>query len=66
MPSQDDESTLADVQRQHPAWHCWRAVSGLYYARPAHAAPGDRAPVHGEDPLDLHHQIIRAEANEDQ
>jgi hypothetical protein len=66
VPSQDDEPTLAEVQRQYPAWRCWRAVSGLYYARPAEASPGDRAPVRGEDPLDLRHQIIRAEASEDQ
>ncbi|HEY1920515.1 MAG TPA: hypothetical protein VGH27_33520 [Streptosporangiaceae bacterium] len=65
MPSQDDEPTLADVQGEYPAWHCWRAVSGLYYARPAGTATGDGPPVQGEDPLDLSHQIIRAQAHED-
>jgi hypothetical protein len=68
VPSQDDdEPTLAEVQRQYPAWsRCWRAVSGLYCARRADASPGEPAPVRGEDPLDLRHQIIRAEASEDQ
>jgi hypothetical protein len=60
MTSQPDEPTLADVQREYPTWNCWRAVSGLYYARPADARPGDPAPVKGEDPLDLHDQIRRA------
>jgi hypothetical protein len=51
------EPTLADVQREYPAWYCWRAVSGLYYARPATAEPGDPTPVKGEDALDLRDQI---------
>jgi hypothetical protein len=62
---QDDEPTLADVQHQYPAWHCWRAVSGLYYGRPQGTEPGSGRLVHGEDPLDLRHQIIRAQARED-
>jgi hypothetical protein len=57
-----DEPTLADVQREFPTWHCWRAVSGLVYARRADAPPGDPAPVKGEDPFDLRDQIIRAES----
>jgi hypothetical protein len=57
-----DEPTLADVQREYPAWRCERAVSGLYHARRADAPPGDGAVVIGEDPLDLLDQIIRAEA----
>jgi hypothetical protein len=60
----DEEPTLADVQRAYPAWTCWRAVSGLYYARPAGAQTGDPATVKGEDPLDLRDQIRRAEALE--
>ena len=57
-----DEPTLADVQSQYPSWRCWRATSGLYYARPATAGSGDPATVKGEDPLDLRDQILRAEA----
>jgi hypothetical protein len=56
------EPTLADVQREYSGWQCWRAVSGLYYARPAGAEVGDPANVKGEDPLDLRDQIRRAEA----
>lgn len=62
----DGEPTLADVQREHSAWRCWRAISGLYYARRADAKPGDHAHVKGEDPLDLRDQIRRAEALEQQ
>jgi hypothetical protein len=65
MTSQPDEPALADIQREHPDWRCWRAVSGLYHARPERPQPGDPAYVTGEDPLDLSHQIIRAEASRD-
>jgi hypothetical protein len=65
VPSQDDEPTLADVQGEYPAWHCWRAVSGLFYARPQGAQPGSGPLVRGEDPLDLRHELIRAQARED-
>lgn len=65
MTSSTDEPTLADVQREYPAWRCWRAISDLYYARPATAEPGDHAPVKGEDPLDLRDQIRRAESLRD-
>ena len=62
------EPTLADVQREYPAWECWRAASGLLYARPRNAESGSGRLVKGEDPLDLRDQIIRAEslANEQQ
>jgi hypothetical protein len=56
-----EEPTLADVQREYPAWRCGKAVSGLYYARRADASPGDQAEVTGEDPLDLRDQIRKAE-----
>jgi hypothetical protein len=62
MASQPDEPSHADVQRAYPGWACWRAISGLLYARPADAQPGDPATVKGEDPLDLRDQIRRAEA----
>jgi hypothetical protein len=65
MTSQPDEPTLDDVQREDPEWRCWRAVSGLCHARPVRPQPGDPAFVTGEDPLDLRHQIIRAEAHRD-
>lgn len=58
----DGEPTLADVQREFADWHCWRAVSGLLYARHASAGPGEPATVQGEDPRDLRDQIIRANA----
>jgi hypothetical protein len=60
-----DEPTLADVQREYPAWRCWRGISGLYHA--ARAGQGhDRHPeVTGEDPLDLRDQIRRAQARHD-
>jgi hypothetical protein len=61
----DGEPTLADVQREYPGWRCWRAVSGLLYARRADAQPGDPAHVKGEDALDLRDQIRRAEALEE-
>ena len=62
MTTQSDEPTLTDVQREYPKWKCWRAISGLYYARPATAEFGDPATVKGEDPLDLRDQIRRAKA----
>jgi hypothetical protein len=62
MTSEPDEPALADVQREYPTWRCWRAVSGLYYARPTTAEPGDPATAKGEDPLDLRDQIRREEA----
>ncbi len=65
MANQTDEPTLADVQREYPAWSCWRAISGMYYARPVDAQPGDPAPAKGEDPLDLRDQIRRAIALDD-
>jgi hypothetical protein len=62
----DGEPTLADVQREFPGWQCWRAISGLCHARPATAAPGEPAPVTGEDPRDLRDQIIRRKAQMDE
>jgi hypothetical protein len=62
MDSPADEPTLAHVQGEYASWHCWRGISGLYYARPADSQPGDPATVKGEDALDLRDQIRRAEA----
>jgi len=70
VTSPTPEPTLTDVQREFPKWQCWRAVSGLYYARRAdvepgdhaHVEPGDHAHVKGEDLMDLRDQIIRAES----
>jgi hypothetical protein len=62
VTSPTPEPTLTDVQREFPKWQCWRAVSGLYYARRADAESGDHAHVKGEDPMDLRDQIIRAES----
>jgi hypothetical protein len=59
------EPTLPDVQREYPAWRCWRGISGLFHARHASAGPGTRPQVTGEDPLDLRDQIRRAEALRD-
>ena|SRR5579875_420524 len=55
---------LADVQREFPAYDCWRAVSGLCYARPRQARPGDPATVMGEDPPGLGGEIIQHEARQ--
>jgi hypothetical protein len=63
MTDRDREPTLADVQAQYPSWRCWRAISGLYHARPADAQPADDGPfLTGEDALDLRDEIRRAEA----
>jgi hypothetical protein len=56
------EPTLADVQAEFPAWVCWRAVSGLYYARRAEIHPNSGYQAKGEDPRDLRDEIIRAES----
>jgi hypothetical protein len=52
------EPTLAEVQREFPAWRCARGISELYYAQ--HTATGTQ--VTGEDPLDLRDQLKAAEA----
>ncbi len=65
MTSQADEPTLADVQRQFPRWRCWRAISGMYYARRANALPEHDAAIKGEDPIDLRDQIIRAASQDE-
>jgi hypothetical protein len=52
------EPTLGDVAREYPAWHCWKGVSGLVYAR----LPGTSPPMvaRAEDPPGLG-DAIRAE-----
>jgi hypothetical protein len=52
-------SELAAVTRAHPAWECWRGVSGLYFAR---RRGTQDSPVRGESPVDLADMIARAEA----
>jgi hypothetical protein len=52
------EPTLADVQREFPAWRCAQGISQLYYAQ--HTTTGTQ--VTGEDPLDLRDQIKAAQA----
>jgi hypothetical protein len=53
---------LAEVQREFAGYHCWRAASGLCYARPCGARPGDPAPVKGDDPAGLREAIIQHQA----
>jgi hypothetical protein len=53
----DDEPTLDEVGREFPAWHCWKGISGLVYAKLNHASPP--VVVRGEDPLDLRDSIRR-------
>lgn len=62
MSVTDHEPTLADVGREFPEWECWRAISGMVYARRRDAARDNANPVKGEDPRDLRDEIIRAEA----
>jgi hypothetical protein len=52
------EATLADAQRQFPACRCWGAASGLFYARPREARPGDPASVNGGDPDRLWEAVV--------
>ena len=61
---------LADVQREFPGYDCWRAISGLCYARPHHTPPGRPAPVSGGNPAALrdaitHHQAQQRAAHRD-
>jgi hypothetical protein len=62
--------SLADVQREFPAYDCWRAISGVCYARPHHTPPGKPAPVSGDNPAALrdtitHHQTQQQAAHRD-
>ena len=49
------EPTLDDIEREFPAWHCWRGIAGLVYARRLLSSPP--IVVRGEDPVDLRDQI---------
>jgi hypothetical protein len=60
--SRPGKPALADVQREFAGYHCWRAASGLFYARPCEARPGDPAPVKGDDPPGLREAIIQHQA----
>jgi hypothetical protein len=51
----DDEPTLANVQRQLPAWECSIAFGWCW----AHLCTGPDVSVRGEDPLDLRDMINR-------
>jgi hypothetical protein len=61
-PAPGGEPTLADVQREFPAYDCWRTVSGRCHARPREARPGDPAPVTAQDPPGLRGGIIQHQA----
>jgi hypothetical protein len=52
------ELTLAEVQKEFPAWHCCKSVNGLYYAQQEGASPP--VTVRGEDPMDLRDGIRAA------
>jgi hypothetical protein len=62
----DGEPTLADVQHEFPFYECWRATSGLYYARRPGRPRRHKADAIGEDPRDLRDQIIRHKAQMDE
>lgn len=49
------EPTLEDVQSEYPAWHCWRGIAGLLYARKPLTSPP--VVIRGEDATDLRDQI---------
>jgi hypothetical protein len=49
------EPTLDDVQSEYPAWHCWRGISGLLYARRPLTSPP--VVLRAEDATDLRDQI---------
>jgi hypothetical protein len=52
------EQALIQVEREYPTWKTWIA-HGLCHALPR---SGPAILVHGEDPVDLRDQIIRARA----
>lgn len=62
----DGEPTLADVQREFPAYECWHGASGLYYARRPGRPRRHKADATGEDPRDLRDQIIRDQSHAEQ
>ena len=49
------EPTLEDVQSEYPAWHCWRGIAGLLYARKPLTSPP--VVIRGEDATDLRDKI---------
>jgi hypothetical protein len=49
------ELTLDDVAAEFPAWHVWRGISGLVYARKALSSPP--VVLRAESPQDLRDQI---------
>lgn len=55
----NDEPTQADVERAHPQWKTWRGTDRLCHAL---RREGAALTVHGEDWLDLSHEIVRAES----
>jgi hypothetical protein len=61
MITQPDQLTLTDIQREHPTWLCWKAVSGRYLARPADAERGDPAPITADTLPDLAGQLRDAD-----
>ena len=51
------EPSLADVQGECVGWHCWRGLSGAYYARQAHHPPRSGYQIRAKDPAGLREQI---------
>lgn len=49
------EPTLDDVAAEFPAWHLWRGIAGLCYARRMLSSPP--VVLRAEDPTDLRDQI---------
>jgi hypothetical protein len=53
------EITLSDVQGQHPRWHVWTGVTGIFYARRPLTSPP--RVVRGSSPTELDEAITRDE-----
>lgn len=55
------EPTSEDVQAEFPAWHVWRGIAGLLYARRMMSSP-PRA-TRGESPGELRGAMVKEEAD---
>jgi hypothetical protein len=53
------DKALGQMEREFPGWRTWKGISGMCHALPT---TGPALQVHGEDPVDLRDQIIRAQA----
>jgi hypothetical protein len=49
------DQALDDVARDHPRWHCWAGISGLFYASLRRSSPP--VTVRGKNPADLRDSI---------